>query len=99
MISPPRLALSQVGSGTTELGARPWLGKRGYFDDAISDAEFEEERARALSELHVHLRDKEHLAYFRAFRRACAYFSHGIQSSGNQKYSNVLLTWGFCRSR
>ena len=65
---PPARGCAQVGSGTTELGARPWLGKRGYFDDTIGDAEFEEERALAEQDQLVRLRDKEHLAYFRVFR-------------------------------
>ena len=69
--TPALLPFSQVGSGTAELGALPCQGKVGYFDGVIGDEEFEEGRARALSE-GVRLRDKEHLAYFRVFRRETA---------------------------
>ncbi|KAK9814684.1 hypothetical protein WJX72_009768 [[Myrmecia] bisecta] len=58
----------EVGCGSTELGARPWLNKRGYFDGKISDAAFAREVATIAHNHEVAIRDKEHLHYYRAFR-------------------------------
>jgi asparagine synthase (glutamine-hydrolysing) len=68
----------EVGSGTTGLGARPWLGQPGHFDAGQPGADpslapagaFEAEAARIRADDGVALRDREHLALFRLFRAA-----------------------------
>ncbi|KAG1675779.1 hypothetical protein FOA52_012435 [Chlamydomonas sp. UWO 241] len=52
----------EVGCGTTAL-SRP-----GWWDSQISDEEWEREREAIKTRQGVALRDKEHLAYYRAFR-------------------------------
>ena len=59
----------EVGSGTTVLGSRPWLGEPGWFDGRITEEEFDRAAASARAE-GVALRDREHLAYYRVFRAA-----------------------------
>eukprot|EP00884_Botryococcus_braunii_P021546 jgi/Botrbrau1/8075/Bobra.0230s0002.1 len=71
----------EVGCGTTELGARPWEGAAGYFDAKIPQDEFERESAIALHNHGVALRDKEHLHYYRVFRRV---FPNGLIPKRNR---------------
>lgn len=54
--------LYQVGCGTTD------LSKAGFWDDRISNEEFEKERDFVARSHGIQIRDKEHLHYYRAFR-------------------------------
>eukprot|EP00951_Prasinocladus_malaysianus_P004955 scaffold35204_cov42-Prasinocladus_malaysianus.AAC.1 len=39
----------EIGCGSTQLGSRPWLGRKGYFDDSMSDEDFMSEVDRIKS--------------------------------------------------
>lgn len=59
----------EVGCGSTQLGSRPWLGLKGYFDDGLGEEQFNAQAKEVQAVHSIEIRDREHLAYFKVVDR------------------------------